>query len=267
MKRGKRAKETTHGAKIVIGVLFGFCLFAALLLAFSPLLLRWSLFRSAVASFLRPFGELAYKNAYISMMSSLLGSAIAITGAIWTQRVLRKFDDEKKRKEEEEKVRAEADLILYELRTPLNNIKTILQSVLPIVNSNKLPAYGDALVKFSRYVQASPIICDEEIRSSILRIRGKLSNDTTKSLLDIQQKIQKIAILTDSIKKSHGSDDYQIAYHTACSLYQGISEKVIASAVDFELKQAEKQALDELSAFANAQHTKEADNRHGGEIK
>ena len=67
----------------------------------------------------------------------------------------------------------------------------------------------------------------------------------------MQQIIQKIAVLTDPIRKNHGSDDYQAAYYTAWDLFQGTSGEAADAATFYELKSANKQAMVELADYAN----------------
>lgn len=65
-----------------------------------PLLLKIPIVSGIISWVLMGLKDQEYKSAYLGIISSLMGSWLAISGAIYTQR---KFDDEKRRGIEEEK--------------------------------------------------------------------------------------------------------------------------------------------------------------------
>ena len=58
-----------------------------------PLILRIELIYRAVSWFLRPLDE--FGSSYIETLGAILGTFLAVTGALWTQRRIDKVKDEK----------------------------------------------------------------------------------------------------------------------------------------------------------------------------
>ncbi len=88
--------------KMKNGTFFAMCVVTVLFIVM-PLFLQTSVIRKAVAWILSGLKYREYKSAYLGLVGGLLGSWLAITGAIYTQR---KFDREKEEKRAIEEKRA-----------------------------------------------------------------------------------------------------------------------------------------------------------------
>ena len=94
---------------------------------FSPLYLRCSWLSGMFSCFLLPLKEQGYKSSYIETLGAILGTFLAITGALWTQR---RFEKEMQLKEEEKEAKREAEnrrerflIIYYDFRFVFDDIK------------------------------------------------------------------------------------------------------------------------------------------------
>lgn len=88
--------------KMKNGTFIAMCVVTVLFIVM-PLFLQVSVIRNAIAWILSGLKYQEYKSAYLGLIGGLLGSWLAITGAIYTQR---KFDREKEKKRAIEEKRA-----------------------------------------------------------------------------------------------------------------------------------------------------------------
>ena len=84
---------------------------------FIPLILRIEFVYNAVSWFLSPLGE--YGGSYIETLGAILGTFLAVTGALWTQR---KIDEVQDRKE----LRESALIVYYDFEFVFNDVKRFM---------------------------------------------------------------------------------------------------------------------------------------------
>lgn len=228
-----------------IWVLYFLSILAALFFILSPVLIRIPAVKSLLSSFLQPLGNSTYKTSYISMVSSLLGSFLAITGAIWTQRLLSKLENEKKKK-------AEAKLVYYELDTAITILKNLLQIVYPRTRGNRLPSVGEAYNSFCNQIRSYPLICDKELRANLMLIRDKLNIEDLQALLQLHTKIQQFSSLTHPLIENRNADDFKIAYQAICSLFEGAAAERNTTNISGELISMYKVALENLYRYVES---------------
>ena len=70
---------------VVEKLLFFIMIATTVIVVTSPWWLRFSCFSNIVESFLKSLKTEGYKSSYIEMIGALLGTFLAITGALWTQ--------------------------------------------------------------------------------------------------------------------------------------------------------------------------------------
>lgn len=95
---------------IIISVMFIIC----------PLLLRLSAFETMISLFLRPLKEQGFKSSYIETLGAILGTFLAISGALWTQR---RFEQEAESRIEEERKRERLLIIYYDFKFVFDDIQ------------------------------------------------------------------------------------------------------------------------------------------------
>lgn len=86
--KAKRIRRKKHSVLLIASILF------VLVFVLSPLLLRIGVFASIVDSFFEPLRFSEYKEAYISASGGMIGSFLAITGALWVERIVSKDNSE-----------------------------------------------------------------------------------------------------------------------------------------------------------------------------
>ncbi len=112
----KEVKNYLEGSKI-----FWVSVIIACIFVISPLLLRNNSISITASKIFEPLKLEGYKSSYIETVGSLLGTFLAITGALWTQR------KEEKRKEKQE-IKEAATIIYYEFKTALEDIFSLVST-------------------------------------------------------------------------------------------------------------------------------------------
>lgn len=82
-----------------------------------PLILRIKLIYKVASWFLSPLGE--YGSSYVETLGAILGTFLAVTGALWTQR---KIDEVQDRKE----LRESALIVYYDFEFVFNDVKRFM---------------------------------------------------------------------------------------------------------------------------------------------
>lgn len=86
----------------------------------SPILIKCSYIRNFCSWLLNDLGEQGYKSSYIETLGAVLGTFLAISGALWTQR---KFEQDIEQKEEEERRREKFLIIYYDFKFLFDDIR------------------------------------------------------------------------------------------------------------------------------------------------
>ena len=102
-------------------LIFYISIILTILFILSPFLVRASFVYSKISSFLEPLGDSTYKVGYIEAFGAILGTFLAITGALWTQR---KID----RNKEEKEVRESALIVYYDFKFAFEDIVHFMQA-------------------------------------------------------------------------------------------------------------------------------------------
>ena len=82
-----------------------------------PLVLRIEFVYKAVSWFISPLGE--YGSSYIETLGAILGTFLAITGALWTQRKIDEVQDKKE-------LRESALIVYYDFEFVFNDVKRFM---------------------------------------------------------------------------------------------------------------------------------------------
>lgn len=80
--------------RTILNVLLLFSVILAILFLLSPILLNFTWFYNIVDRFFEPLKTAEYKGAFIGACGGMIGSFLAITGALWVERRLAKDNDQ-----------------------------------------------------------------------------------------------------------------------------------------------------------------------------
>lgn len=117
-------------------ILFGIAIVVAAIIVLSPIILKASLANNFISWAISALKQQGYKSSYFEVTGTFVGSFLAITGALWTQRRI----DENKEKQEEQN---NSLIIFYDLKS----IEYYLKYELEPVNIRYLSEWQKVLSK------------------------------------------------------------------------------------------------------------------------
>lgn len=165
--------------------LFGLSVVICLIFILSPLILILPKIGIAVSNLLSTLKTSDYKNTYIESLGSMLGSFLAITGALWLERRI-------KDKEDADQDAVNARIIYYDLYFAFKQIKEVL------VESNKNSPQNTVLLpdeyrnycKFAKEMRNYLVLIDEHWIHTISALPdSKLSGNEREHLYQLYDQI------------------------------------------------------------------------------
>ena len=171
------------------------CVISGLLIC-SPLLIKISFVYTFVQSILQAFKSRDYKIVYIETIGSLIGTFLAITGALWTQRIVDTNN-------EQEKAKKIAAIIYYDLSVNIDNFKQILMEVYPEVKLDGPTDDIKSKTKFRNSYSKNRIYFIPNWRDLIIELQSSLSSKQTRELLIIYGKFSMISMSFNATVNNH----------------------------------------------------------------
>ena len=130
----------------------GICIIVGIFIC-SPLLLRIPCVRELFSWFLQPLGDSDYKSSYIETFGAILGTFLAVAGALWTQR---KIDEAAAQKE----VKESALIVYYDFEFAFNDIITFVNAYL--ASQKKITNVIEAFDDYRKYKKRQCIYIDDD---------------------------------------------------------------------------------------------------------
>lgn len=121
----QKIKERIYKIMKIIkdNLLFSSSIILTVIFIISPIWLRIPIFEEIISLLLKPLKEQGFKSSYIETFGAILGTFLAISGALWTQR---KFEQEAASREEEERKREKMLIIYYDFEFVFHDIKNTM---------------------------------------------------------------------------------------------------------------------------------------------
>lgn len=149
----------------------------------SPYWLKWGNFSKEVSYFLQPLKTEGYKSSYIEMLGALLGTFLAISGALWTQR-----RDEIKR--EKQKIKETAVIIYYDFKFAFDDLFKF-ENAYACISPGIENEYDDVKY-FIKYKRNINIYLDSNWISNVAKLCNILSADEIKQIYKIYGDLETI---------------------------------------------------------------------------
>lgn len=220
-------------------ILFTIMIVIAFLFAISPLLLKISWIASTVSLWLGALNIESYKSTYINTMGALLGTFLAVSGALWTQQKENKVKEDAQLKEM-------AFMLSLELTTVINELlrfENAYAFISPGRNNN-----FDDVVFFIKYKKDIYIDIDDEWKNKVFKLSSILSHDEIQILYNIYVDLSFIKSVWDL-------DDRLIEKKDAHKVYNTIRNDLCASNITpsfkAEWKIENKEIVEKLNIFSN----------------
>ena len=124
----------------------------------APLWLRIPCLRQLISFFLLPLKEQGFKSSYIETLGAFLGTFLAVTGALWTQKQVEEKADKESREKLERENRFRIVTIYYDLKLAFEDLEEVYKMSLYVnLTPQKVPQE-----KFSDYCKTVNIYIDSD---------------------------------------------------------------------------------------------------------
>ncbi len=178
----------------------------------APLLLRIPCIYIAFSWFLQPLGDSGYKSSYVETCGAILGTFLAVAGALWTQK---KIDEGTEKKELEES----ALIVYYDFKFAFNDIIAFMNSYLFM--QGKITNVIDDFEKYKKHKEKYKIYIDDDWIHNVAKLSSVLSNDEIQMIYKLYGDLSTIKkVFNTSINEVSEDEDksvYTIMFNTICS--------------------------------------------------
>lgn len=145
----------------------------------SPIWMNFEYLARIVSIFLLPLKKDGYKSSYIETMGALLGTFLAVSGALWTQRRI----DSKK---EKEKVRERTLIIYYDFKFVFDDVKNLMskyQYNASVKGNNFITSQDRAF--FKEYSKGLKVHIDQDWITHVASVSKLFTNEEIKKIYEI----------------------------------------------------------------------------------
>lgn len=170
------AMKTKIGKFAIENPLFFISIVITIIFVSSPIWLNCSCLKNMISGFLMPLKEQGYKSSYIETLGAILGTFLAITGALWTQR---KFNKET----EEERKREHILIIYYDFYFVFHDIDKCMSSYMS--QREKIENFLSDKKLFRECISELEIYIHDEWIANVASVSKYFSNDDTKYIYEI----------------------------------------------------------------------------------
>ena len=201
----------------------------------SPFLIKVPSIYLLISDILGKFNSVEYKIAYINTVGALLGTFLAVSGALWTQQRENKRNDLIKKQKT-------AFTIKMELETTLMSLSKFAKAY-ACIGPNIDNGYDD-LEFFLKFKKAIYVDTDSEWKNKIAEINTSLSNDDIEKLYKIFRDLSLIESIWNRDEKLITEKQAHMVYNIICS---DLIDLTFAPSVETEIKQKNKDILEKLN--------------------
>ena len=145
----------------------------------SPIWMNFEYLARIVSIFLLPLKKDGYKSSYVETMGALLGTFLAVSGALWTQRRI----DSKK---EKEKVRERTLIIYYDFKFVFDDVKNLMSEYQynASVKGNSFITSQDREF-FKEYSKGLKVLIDQDWITHVASVSKLFTNEEIKKIYKI----------------------------------------------------------------------------------
>lgn len=198
------------------------CVISGVLIC-SPFVIRIPAAYSMVSWFLQSLNDKEYKIVYIEMIGSLVGTFLAITGALWTQR---NIDENNER----EKIKKTAAIVYYDLKLNIDTLLETMKVVYPLVKANVLPDDEETIAKFRKMKNKRRIFFVPNWREMVVELQSVLSSEQIRDILILYGKLSMISLSFNAAVNEHSKKEDTNAYNIMQNLFS------VEYALTYEIK-------------------------------
>lgn len=203
-----------------------------------PLILRIKLIYKVASWFLSPLGE--YGSSYVETLGAILGTFLAVTGALWTQR---KIDEVQDRKE----LRESALIVYYDFEFVFNDVKRFMSRYMihQEVVCNTLENFE--LFKKIKDISHIYIYIDDNWIQNVAKLSYSLSGTEIQEIYKLYGDLNTIKRAFNSSINEMTEDDaesaYSVMFKDICSITGTLTNPM---KIDVSLKENVQSIMDRL---------------------
>lgn len=225
--------------------LFSFSIFLTGIFIVSPLFLKIQIMNNALSGFMYSLKEQGYKSSYVETLGAILGTFLAISGALWTQR---KFEQEAELKEEEERKYEKFLIIYYDFEFAFNDIKNNMfffqykkeGKMLNVLEDIDIELFKDCWKKFKVHIYHDWI-------ANVASVSKYFTKEEVKNIYKIYGDLVELSQIFNEPIKEISDSELKIAYN---KMYQYVTVIIALKnppyVEEVELKDSIKSLLEKL---------------------
>ena len=184
--------------------LFWLGCFASILFLMIPLVLHFfPAFESCISLLLSPLKSVDYKTTYIETIGAILGTYMAITGAIWTQR---KIDEVAEKKE----ITKAATIIYYDFDFAFKDFQKILGLYSSRNKCHSNLSSDEQVEAFSKIINRYRVYVDNKWIANVANLADVVSSENLKRIYGLYGDISTIKSVLSPVNPD--VDDIKLSY-------------------------------------------------------
>ena len=221
--------------------LFVIMIIITFIFVISPYWLKWEVLENEVSYFLQPLKVEGYKSSYIEMLGALVGTFLAISGALWTQR----RDEIKK---EKQIIKEAAIIIYYDFKFAFEDIFKF-ENAYACIKPGTVNRYDD-LAYFIKYRKSINIYLDSNWFSNVAKLCGILSADEIKQIYKIYGDLETIKSI---FKQKDEEIDLSMAHRVYYLIQSDLCKLIIEPKIETLHLDINEQLMTKLNLIATGE--------------
>lgn len=181
---------------------FIFLLIMTAAFVLGPVLLHISLFSDLLADFLSPLVTQEYKSVYLEAISTLMGTFLAIYGALWTQRRIDSKDEVKRK-------RAALVVVYYDFDFAYEDLKNMFYEKDESNKFHKSEINPKTIIENIVERGTENLFIDEGWIRNVASLSDVFGEADLKKIFEMYGEINTIKMLLDGMKLNKGSKEDQ----------------------------------------------------------
>lgn len=200
-KTGKNLKEFVKENK-----LFSIAIVITIIFVLCPLWLKLSILHNGVSWVLKALSDQGFKSSYIETTGAILGTFLAVTGAVWTQRMI-------DTKVENEKKRECALIIFYDFEFAFEELCSYIRSYrikanpicINVLEDEKIEAFRECGKSFKIYIH-------NEWIENVAKISRYFSNAEIKTIYEMYGDLETVRKIYDKPLEQISKSELKLAF-------------------------------------------------------
>lgn len=169
----------------------------------SPLLLRIPFIYGICSWFLQPLGNSGYKSSYTETFGAILGTFLAVTGALWTQKKIDKAAEKKELKES-------ALIVYYDFKFAFSDIITFMKSYL--FSQEKVENIIEDFETYKKLRKKYYIYIDDDWIHNVAKLSSSLSSNEIQIIYKLYGDLNTIKKVFNTSINNISDDEEKLAY-------------------------------------------------------